>query len=234
MLPPGQRPVDGFPRFGTHLHRPAPPVPDEPVIEIGGAVDRSSTVPLAELARLPRRELTADFHCVAGWSAIGVRWEGVAFEAFYREIIGPSVRPAASVTHLVFAGLDGYRSVVSIEDALAEDVLIADRLDGRPLDSDHGAPVRLVSPRQYGFISTKHLCRIEVHTAAPRQGNDHLDLFGRAMLRGPLRPHPRARVWEEERHRYLPAWSLRRIYRLLIPPFAFLSARGGQEDDGRG
>ena len=39
--------------------------------------------------------------------------------------------------------------------------------DGRPLDGDHGAPVRLVSPAQYGYISTKHLCRIEVHSGEP-------------------------------------------------------------------
>jgi len=47
------------------------------------------------------------------------------------------------------------------EDALADGVLIADRLDGRPLDGDHGAPARLVS--------TKHLCRIELHTAEPSE-----------------------------------------------------------------
>jgi len=199
------------------------------VIEISGAVAQAFSVPLAELARLPRRELTADFHCVAGWSAADVRWEGVAFETFYRMIIGPSVQSTATVTHVVFGGLDGYRSVVSIEDALAEDVLIAECLDGRPLDADHGAPARLVSPDQYGFVSTKHLCRIEVHTAAPNESFGHLDPLSRAMMRGPLiQPHPRARVWEEERHRYLPAWSVRRVYRLLIPPFAFLSARGSR------
>ena len=66
---------------------------------------------------------------------------------------------------MVFEGLDGHRSVATIEDALNDDVLIAENLDGRPLDSDHGAPVRLVSPSQYGYISTKHLSRIEVHTS---------------------------------------------------------------------
>src|SRR5881227_1516256 len=58
---------------------------------------------------------------------------------------------------------------MSIEDALAEDVLIAERLDGRPLDGDHGAPARLVSPEQYGFVSTKHLCRVELHTTDPSE-----------------------------------------------------------------
>src|SRR3712207_5037538 len=134
-LPPGQHAIDGFPRFGTHLNRPAPAVPADPTIEIGGAgedpgvlplaglagpsppaaagppasappltapppagpadptieiggaVNDPVVLPLADLAGLPRRELVADFHCVAGWSATGLRWEGVAFETFYREVI---------------------------------------------------------------------------------------------------------------------------------------------------
>src|SRR3712207_7252707 len=44
---------------------------------------------LRDLSALPRRELTADFHCVAGWSATGLTWEGVAFETFYREVVEP-------------------------------------------------------------------------------------------------------------------------------------------------
>ena len=88
-LPRGQHAIDAFPRFGTHLHRPPPAIPDEPVIEISGAVAKPFTLRLAELATLPRRELTADFHCVAGWSATNLRWEGVAFQTFYRMIIEP-------------------------------------------------------------------------------------------------------------------------------------------------
>ena len=114
--------------------------------------------------------MTADFHCVAGWSATGLRWEGVPFERFFALVIEPALSPGAPITHVTFQGRDGYRSTACLEDVLAEDVLIAERLDGRPLDGDHGAPVRLVSPGQYGFISTKHLCRIEVHTAEPARG----------------------------------------------------------------
>jgi len=156
--------------------------------------------------------------CVAGWSATNLRWEGVAFETFYRMIIEPSVSPDASITHLVFCGLDGYRSVVSIKDALAQDLLIGERLNGALLDADHGAPVRLVSPNQYGYVSIKHLSRIELHTAEPT------GVHASPALRL-LKPHPRARVWDEERHRYLPAWSVRHIYRLLSRPIAVLSAR---------
>lgn len=228
-LPPGQHATGGFPRFGSHLHRPPPVVPAEPAIEIGGAVGEPFSVPLADLATRPRTARTADFHCVAGWSATGLRWEGVAFAAFYREVVEPAARPGAAVTHLVFEGLDGYRAVVSLEDALADDVLIAERLDGRPLGGDHGAPARLVSPSQYGYVNVKHLCRIELHTAAPKEDYRRLDRLVRLMLRGPLSAHPRARVWREERHRFLPAWLVRPGFRLTIRPIASLSRRGTRD-----
>ncbi len=196
------------------------------MIEISGAGIKSFALPLAALATLPRRELTADFHCVAGWSATNLQWEGVAFETFYRMIIEPAVQPDTTVTHVAFGGLDGHRSVVSIEDALTEDVLIAERLAGRPLDAVHGAPARLVSPDQYGYVSTKHLCRIELHTAEPT-GIQAAHPISQVVLRGPLvMPHPRARVWAEERHPYLPARLLRPLYRLSIPLGVILGARG--------
>ena len=105
-------------------------------------------------------------------------------------------------------------------------MLIAEHLDGRPLDADHGAPVRLVSPSQYGFVSIKHLCRIEVHTARP--GERYVP--NRAIQLGLqlIKPHRRARVWQEERHARLPAWAVRDFYRLLIPPIRSLSARGSR------
>lgn len=220
-LPSGQRPTSGFPRFGAHLSQPPPPVPADPAIQISGAVTKAFEVPIAKLATLPRQELTADFHCVAGWSATDLRWEGVSFQSVYRTYIQPALAPGTSVTHVVFCGLDGWRSIVTIQDALADDVLIAQHLDGRPLNGDHGAPARVVSPRQYGYVSTKHLCRIEVHTAEPKS---HEPLLARLLLRS----HPWGRVWEEERHGFLPPWLVRPVYRALIAPIRSLSARGGE------
>lgn len=223
-LPPGQHLIDVFPRFGVHSSRPTLPLPADPVIAIRGAVTHPFELPLAALAMLPRRELIADFHCVAGWSVTNLRWEGVSFETFYRTMIEPSVAPNTAVTHLVFGGLDGYRVGVSLEDALADDVLIAESLGGRPLDRDHGAPARLVSPHQYGFLSTKHLCRIEVHRSEPRDsyGEDPISQAFQFWFKR----HPRARVWEEERHRYLPAWSVRLFGRALTARIAHPGDRG--------
>ena len=86
--------------------------------------------------------------------------------------------------------------------------------------------MRLVSPSQYGFVSTKHLCRIELHTSEP-PGRYHPARRAQLFLQM-VKPHPRARVWEEERHRYLPAPLLRPLYHRLIPRMKELSARGSR------
>jgi DMSO/TMAO reductase YedYZ molybdopterin-dependent catalytic subunit len=184
-------------------------------IDFAGPLTRRVSLAPGDLDELPRREVVADLHCVAGWSAVGLRWEGVAFADVYRLIVEPALLEGALVRYVVFIGLDGYRSIVALADALGENVLFADHLDGDVLTGDHGAPVRLVSPDQYGFISTKHLCRIELYRSEPT-GFYHPTRSVQRALRT-VRPHRRARVAHEERHRYLPPWLVRRVYRLLVP-----------------
>ncbi|GGV65915.1 sulfite oxidase-like oxidoreductase [Streptomyces longisporoflavus] len=221
-LPPGQRAISGFPRFGKDLKNPPPPIPADPVIELGGVLTEGVALSVAELGKLPRREVRADFHCVAGWSATGLVWEGVAFKDFYRVLVEPRLRPGAVVSHLVFVGSDGMRALVLLEDALGEDVLVAERLGGEPLTGDHGAPVRLVSPWQYGYVNIKHLCRIEFHATEPRATDPW----------SPLAAHARARVWKEERHRRLPGRVVRPLYRGVVVVIRALSAKGGSARQG--
>jgi len=208
-LPPGQRAVQGFPRFGPGLGAPLPNLPDQPTLTVTGAVQHELRLPLADLAPLTRREQITDFHCVTTWTRRDLRWEGIAFREFFSGLVVPACGPRPDVSHLVFVGADDYEATMFLEDALADDVLLADRLDGLPLTPEHGAPLRLVSPRQYGYKSVKHLVRIELWRERPP---------------GKLgaKEHQRARVWREERHAWIPARLLRLPYRLAIP----LTARG--------
>jgi DMSO/TMAO reductase YedYZ molybdopterin-dependent catalytic subunit len=226
-LPPGQQRIEGFPRFGATTGGSPSPVPPNPVITVSGAVAGPFDVPIAALMELPRRELVADFHCVAGWTATDLRWEGVAFADLYRTVIDPVVAECPAISHLVFQGSDGVESGVEIDDAMSDRFLIADRLDGEPLGPEHGGPARVVSPDQYGYISVKHLTRIELRTREPRDLHRRRLSTRLAML--VLQPHPRARVWEEERHRYLPSWMLRRIYRTTVGPII----RGNEHNHDR-
>ena len=224
-LPPGQRRIDFFPRFGRRVGQPPPPVPAHPTVVFGGALTAPIEIAVDELVGTDRLELRADFHCVAGWSVTGLVWEGVAFADVYQRYVAPAVVPGTIVTHVMVRGLDGEHFVAELEDLLAEledlladDVLLADRLGGRPLDGAHGAPLRLVNPAQYGYANIKHVCRIDVLADAPAAGSP-------ALLDRLLQSHPRARVWEEERHGTLPGWLIRPIYRLIKAVMLSAAAR---------
>jgi DMSO/TMAO reductase YedYZ molybdopterin-dependent catalytic subunit len=223
-LPPGQRAISSFPRYGTHFARRDPPVPARPHVEVIGPRLAPVALDAEALQALPRVDLVADFHYVAGWTARDLRWEGVRLRDVY-ESLGDS----AGVTHIRAVGRDGFRSVLLLEDALADDVLIADRLDGAPLPVEHGGPLRLVSAGQYGYKSVKQLRRIELQAGEPSDA--HADIPTRLALKF-VAPHPRARVQHEERHAKLPSWALRRVYTWGIHPFAYalgyLGARRGR------
>jgi DMSO/TMAO reductase YedYZ molybdopterin-dependent catalytic subunit len=224
-LPTGQRTFGSFPRFGIPFWEPHPPIAQPALIRVTGAVAHPLELPVSRLAEFPRRDLVADFHCVTGWTAPGLHWGGVAFRTFYESVIVPEACPESGVSHLLFVGADGFSTALLLDDALDADVLLADHLGGAALDSDHGAPVRLLSPKQYGYKSAKHLCGIELHTHEPKDG--YRTGVRRRLLKWVVAPHPRARVAEEERHRYLPAWVVRGIYRNVLRPLWVWAFRRG-------
>src|SRR5262249_33709643 len=163
--------------------------------------------------------LVADFHCVTGWTVPGLHWGGVSFRTFYESVIVPEAGPDPGVTHILFRGADGEHSTLLLEDALDEEVLLADRLGGAARGSGHGAPFRLPSPKQFAYKSPKYLCGIELHTREPR--HSHKNTVAR-LLGLVIKHHPRARVSREERHRLLPAWVVKPFYRMFFRSWAWL------------
>ena len=210
-FPPGQRADEAFPRFGARA-KPLPEIPHEPRLRITGRLEEPAEIAARELASLPRHEQISDLHCVTTWSKQGLRWSGWRLSDLYRQLIVPRCRPHPEARYLVLYGLDGYRCSLLLEDALADDVLVADTLDGEPLSPLHGAPLRVISPRQYAYKSLKHLCGIALR---------------REPATLPLGlEHHRARVALEERHAGLPAWLVRLPYRALIGLTAYRMGRG--------
>jgi DMSO/TMAO reductase YedYZ molybdopterin-dependent catalytic subunit len=210
-LPPGQRETETFPRFGlTQFATRFPAQVDTLKLQILGEVRTPIEIGLTELQSLPRLELIADFHCVTTWTHKGLRWGGVRFRDFYQQLVLPKAGPLSGTDFVILRGQDGARSCMALQDLLADDVLLADRLNGEGLGIAHGAPLRLLAPAHYGYKSVKHLDRIEFR----RSNAGYRPSAYRFM------EHPRARVALEERGRWLPNWLLRRLYRPLIGPTA--------------
>jgi DMSO/TMAO reductase YedYZ molybdopterin-dependent catalytic subunit len=204
-LPIGQRERVDFPRYGLLRFADRwPQYSSEGAIEIFGDVTNVLAFALQELSALPYREQQSDLHCVATWSRLGLSWGGYRFRDVYEQVIVPRTIPKPGVRHLWVQGADGFSASLPLEDALADDVLLATALDRRPLPLEHGAPLRLVAPAHYGYKSVRHLKRIGLYRRF------------RAGYGGPL-VHPRARVSLEERSRHLPGAFYRRLYRAVLP-----------------
>jgi DMSO/TMAO reductase YedYZ molybdopterin-dependent catalytic subunit len=218
-LPPGQREVENFPRFGLTPFAVRFPTAIENVeIRIGGDVEASVEVG-KELELVARVEQCSDFHCVTTWTRRAIQWSGIRFSDFYQQIVVPLARPSPGATFVVLRGQDGARASLPLDDLLAPDVLLADRLDGQPLPIEHGAPMRLVAPAHYGYKSVKHINRIEFWLGS----TNYRPVGLRFMV------HPRARVAKEERGQWVPGWLLRYLYRPLIRPTASRFQRAMQQ-----
>jgi DMSO/TMAO reductase YedYZ molybdopterin-dependent catalytic subunit len=205
-LPPGQYEIDRLPRFGLPQFADRyPQVTDRIELLITGEVQKPVEIGMA-LGRLQRIDQVSDFHCVTSWSCRQIRWSGWRFKDVVDAIIRPQARPPESATFVVLRGQDGARSSLPLNDLTAENVLLADRMNGAPLPIANGAPLRLLAPSHYGYKSVKHLCQIEF-----RFDDKDYRPSGYRFLE-----HPRARVLFEERGRGAPGWLLRHVYRTLV------------------
>ncbi|MEZ4382505.1 MAG: molybdopterin-dependent oxidoreductase [Nannocystaceae bacterium] len=152
-VPPGQRVLRQLkPMGGT----PGSPNPSDFSLTIHGEVERPLTLDFAGLLRSDNVELAVDVHCVTGWSVLGARFKGVRVRD-----LAERVGVKDSARHVIFEGAHGYTANVRLDEALAPDVLVAHRLDGRALARPHGAPVRAVVPSLYFWKSPKWLTGIK-------------------------------------------------------------------------
>jgi DMSO/TMAO reductase YedYZ molybdopterin-dependent catalytic subunit len=135
----GPKPVS-FPAL--HVEAPRQVSPEDWVVTVDGLVDKPLRLDHAAWSALARRDVTADFHCVTGWSVDRLRWGGVAPRTLL-DMAGLK----AGATDVGFHALGGVYSD-SLPLSLVDDAqtLLADTLDEHPLPQEHGGPLRLACP----------------------------------------------------------------------------------------
>ncbi len=151
-------------------------------LDVSGSVRRPLHLDLERLTSLPARTVRVTLECAGnGRAALSPRpvsqpwlnggvgtadWTGVPLADLLR-----AAGPTPDAVDVVFTGADhgfergveqDYERGLPLAEALAEDVLVAYRMNGAPLPAQHGAPVRLVVPGWYGMAHVKWLRSITV------------------------------------------------------------------------
>jgi len=153
-IPPGQRLVARMPvlHYG--------PIPRVDLarwdFRLFGLVEEEVRWDYAQFRALPSRSLTADIHCVTGWSMLDTRWEGVSTREVIRHV---RLRPGAR--YVLVHAEHGFTANLSLDVFLAEDNLFAWGYEGQELPPEHGGPLRLVVPSRYFWKSAKWVRGVE-------------------------------------------------------------------------
>lgn len=155
VLPPGQYITREFPvcHVGALPHFDAATWD----LRIGGLVENPLRFDHRSFLDLPREQRVSDFHCVSTWTRPGLAFGGIRLHRLLT-----MARPMPEGRFVAIHADGGYSTNLTMEDALDDTVIIADRLDGEPLSPEHGHPARLVVPKKYGYKSAKWIRSIEI------------------------------------------------------------------------
>jgi len=180
-LPPGQALTQKFPVLH---YGPTPRYPDLSVwdLRVFGLVEDEKRFSFDDLLAMPKTQITTDIHCVTRWSKFDTGWEGVRFRDFLERI---QVKPEARfvIAHCEY----GYTTNLPLEAMLDDNVLLAYHYAGRPLEPEHGYPLRTCVPKRYFWKSAKWLRGLEF------RADDKLGFWEQAGY------HNQADPWQEQR-----------------------------------
>lgn len=129
-------------------------------LKVDGLVERPLALPLTALKVLPQRSQITRHDCVEGWSAIG-QWRGPQL-SFLLDL----ARLRSEARYIVFHCADvlhghPYYESIDLADAFHPQTILAWQMNGRPLEQQHGAPLRLRVERQLGYKHAKFVTRVE-------------------------------------------------------------------------
>lgn len=127
-------------------------------LEVSGLVRRPLHFSSEEFARLPAVEKVWDTVCVTTWTHLDHRWSGVMLDTI---LTMAEPLPDARFVRFVAYSKRKHDTSLPLDYARAH-VLLADHVDGAPLATEHGGPVRSVCEGKYFYKSLKWVNQIEL------------------------------------------------------------------------
>jgi DMSO/TMAO reductase YedYZ molybdopterin-dependent catalytic subunit len=158
-LPPNQKSIKRILRWGTDhpgITSTNPRIDiNTYVLTVEGEVKNPVKLSWSEVLALPRTVSVSDFHCVEGWSVLDCRWEGVLFRDLEK-----LVKPKPTAQAATFECADNYTTSLFLSELAGDDVLLAYKLNGEPLEEGLGFPLRLIVPSKYAYKSALGVTRV--------------------------------------------------------------------------
>lgn len=156
-------------------------------LHVGGLVANPQEFTYAELKAIPKQEQITKHFCIQGWSGVA-KWGGVPMCSLL-DIVKPTAEARYVVFYSFADGAEGgiYYDVHTMENMQHELSLLAYEMNGGPLNTPHGAPLRLRCENQLGFKMVKWIQAIEfvhdyTHLGAGQGGyNEDHEFYGNRM-----------------------------------------------------
>ncbi|MEZ0066222.1 DMSO/TMAO reductase YedYZ molybdopterin-dependent catalytic subunit [Streptacidiphilus sp. MAP12-20] len=127
-------------------------------LTVDGLVDRPATYTLADLKAMQQTRLVKDVQCVTGWRVPNTEFSGVLVRQLL-DLAGVQAKGKA-IKLTCFDGV--YTESLTLDEARRGDVLVAYQMNGSPVTTAHGGPVRLYVAPMYFYKSAKWLSGITV------------------------------------------------------------------------
>ena len=176
-ISPGVTPVENFYVVSKNFVDPA--VDGQSwKLTVGGMVDRSLSLSLADLRALPSSTEYVTFQCVSNDVGGNLMSTGAFTGVRLVDLVGMA-SPQAQASWVSFRARDGYPESLPLSVVRSQQqILVAHQLDGADLPTAHGYPARIVIPGRYGMKSPKWLDGIqltnhETNGYWEQQGWDH-------------------------------------------------------------
>lgn len=155
-VPPGQFVTERFPV----LHYGSVPQIDLSSwdFRVFGLIEEPLRLSWDEFRSLPETSQTVDIHCVTRWSKLDTTWSGVLWRDFLQAL---GSQPLPDATHVMAHCEQGFTTNIPLDVLDDDDTMFAWSYDGKPLDPEHGWPLRLLVPKRYFWKSAKWVRGIE-------------------------------------------------------------------------
>jgi DMSO/TMAO reductase YedYZ molybdopterin-dependent catalytic subunit len=130
-------------------------------LSIGGLVDTPTKLTYEQLTSLPSVEQYNTLECVSneiGGDLMGTaRWKGVKLKDI---LTAAGVQSQAN--YVVFKCADQYDVGIPLSKGMEDGTLLAYQMNGAPLNTEHGFPLRAIVPGFYGMMNPKWITSIEL------------------------------------------------------------------------